>query len=74
MCLYIFSAAFCTAHCAANLARDHAPQKCPLFLLLFVRRYLTTGGSTIAIFQLRDTFLGVCLEQQTYFPRQCAIN
>ena len=25
MCLYIFSAAFCTAHCALDLARDHAP-------------------------------------------------
>ena len=31
MCLYI-SAAFCTAHCALDLARDHAPQKCPLIL------------------------------------------
>ena len=35
MCLYIFSAAFCTAHCALDLARDHAPQKCPLVLLIF---------------------------------------
>ena len=27
MCLYVvvFSAAFCTAHCALDLARDHAP-------------------------------------------------
>ena len=25
MCLYIFSAAFCTAHCALDLAKDHAP-------------------------------------------------
>ena len=25
ICLYIFSAAFCTAHCALDLARDHAP-------------------------------------------------
>ena len=27
------SAAFCTAHCALDLPRDHAPQKCPLLLL-----------------------------------------
>ena len=27
-----FSAAFCTAHCALDLARDHAPYKCPLLL------------------------------------------
>ena len=25
MCLYIFAAAFCMAHCALDLARDHAP-------------------------------------------------
>ena len=25
MCLYIFAAAFCTAHCALDLARNHAP-------------------------------------------------
>ena len=34
--LYVFrhfSAAFCTAHCALDLAKDHAPQKCPLVLL-----------------------------------------
>ena len=30
-----FSAAFCTAHCALDLAGDHVPQKCPL--LLFYR-------------------------------------
>ena len=28
-----FSAAFCTAHCALDLARDHMRQKCPLLLL-----------------------------------------
>ena len=33
--LIIFSAAFCTAHCALDLARDQAPWKCPLLLLLF---------------------------------------
>ena len=34
LCVFIqFSAAFCTAHCALDLARDHAPQKCPLLLL-----------------------------------------
>ena len=35
--LYVFihfSAAFCTAHCALDLARDQASQKCPLLLLL----------------------------------------
>ena len=35
--LYVFihfSAAFCTAHCALDLARDHAPQKCLLLLLI----------------------------------------
>ena len=36
MCLYIFSAAFCTAHCALDLAKDHAEQKCPLLLLLIL--------------------------------------
>ena len=25
MCLYIFSAVFCTAHCALDLARKHVP-------------------------------------------------
>ena len=25
MCLYIFLQFFCTAHCALDLARDHAP-------------------------------------------------
>ena len=25
VCVYTFSAAFCTAHCALDLARDHAP-------------------------------------------------
>ena len=27
------SASFCTAHCALDFTRDHAPQKCPLLLL-----------------------------------------
>ena len=34
--LYVFihfSAAFRTAHCALDLARDHAPYKCPLLLV-----------------------------------------
>ena len=38
--LYVFihfSAAFCTAHCALDLARDHAPQKCPSLLLLLLQ-------------------------------------
>ena len=33
--LYVFihfSVAFYTAHCALDLARDHAPYKCPLLL------------------------------------------
>ena len=37
--LYVFihfSAAFCTAHCALDLARDHAPQKRPLLLSLLL--------------------------------------
>ena len=25
MCLFIFSSAFCTAHCVLDLAKDHAP-------------------------------------------------
>ena len=33
--LIIFSAAFCTAHCALDLARDQAPKQCSLLLLLF---------------------------------------
>ena len=40
--LYVFrhsSAVFCTAHCAPDLARDHAPEKCPLLLLLLLQRY-----------------------------------
>ena len=52
--VYTFSASFCTAHCALDLARGHAPRKCPwpqtfffcplynvflhIFLQLFVRR------------------------------------
>ena len=35
--LYVFIhffASFCMAHCALDLARDHAPQKGPLLLLL----------------------------------------
>ena len=31
-----FSAAFCTAHCALDLAKDHAPQKCPLLFIIIV--------------------------------------
>ena len=32
MCLYIFKHLFWTAHCALDLARDHAQYKCPLLL------------------------------------------
>ena len=36
VCVYTVSASFCTAVCVLVLARDHAPQKCPLLLLLLL--------------------------------------
>ena len=36
LCVYRVSASFCTAACVLGLARDHAPQKCPLLLLLLL--------------------------------------
>ena len=49
--LYVFihfSPAFCAAHCALDLARDHAPQKCPLLLLEFSSNYFTnTAGAAV---------------------------
>ena len=32
VCIYAFFASFCMAHCAPDLARFHAPHKCPLLL------------------------------------------
>ena len=37
--LYVFvhfSSSFCTALCALDLARDHAPQKCPVVVVVVV--------------------------------------
>ena len=34
-----FSASFYTAHCSLDLARDHVPWKCPLFLIFCLERF-----------------------------------
>ena len=53
--LYVFihfSAAFCAAPCALDLARDHAPWKCPL--LLFLESFRLIASPTLQVPQFPD--------------------
>jgi len=56
VCIFIyFSAAFCMAHCALDLARDHAPQKCPRTTLAW-RDYKNSDSFA----ENRNTCIGGC--------------
>ena len=47
-----FSAVFYTAHCALDLARDHAPQKCPLLLFVCVQNKGMASSVFVVVFSL----------------------
>lgn len=36
--VYIFSASFCPAYCALDLARDQVPQKCPFSIIIITKK------------------------------------